>query len=105
MKLGLKLFLVFGLNFFLSGFTFNDWPLPAPFGTTIGEGETIQGKFSNASGSRGYSLYVPPGLNQKAPLLVVLHGCFQTGKQMAEGTKFNSIADQRGFLVLYPEQS
>lgn len=68
-------------------------------------GKTVSGNFSNDFGSRGYQIYTPKHLATNAGLLVVLHGCFQTGDQMATGAEFNKYADERGFAVLYPEQS
>ncbi|RKP57880.1 esterase [Pararobbsia silviterrae] len=58
----------------------------------------------------GYGIYVPPakgggGSGNKRPLVVMLHGCKQTGEEFAQGTRMNAIADEYGFVVLYPEQS
>ena len=51
-------------------------------------------------------IYSPPGLaaNVKAPLVVVLHGCFQNAKIVAKQTDWNKLADKYGFRVLYPQQ-
>lgn len=38
-----------------------------------------------------------------APLVVVLHGCTQQATSMAPGG-FESLADERGFHILYPQQ-
>jgi poly(hydroxyalkanoate) depolymerase family esterase len=53
-----------------------------------------------------YSLYVPTTYRSDTPtmLLVMLHGCTQTPQDFAQGTGMNNWAEQRGFLVLYPEQ-
>lgn len=58
-------------------------------------------------GSRAYTVYTPPGLrrNTPVPLVVVLHGCNQSGMDAALGTDVNAFADRAGFVVLYPEQS
>jgi poly(hydroxyalkanoate) depolymerase family esterase len=58
-------------------------------------------------GSRSYAVYTPPGLRRGAPvpLVVVLHGCNQSGMDAALGTDVNAFADRAGFVVLYPEQS
>lgn len=81
--------------------SFPDSPLPGLPGSSAGG---TKGTFANGFGSRGYTLYVPKRLNPNEGLLVVLHGCFLTGDQMAAGTEFNKYADQKGFAVLYPEQ-
>lgn len=53
-----------------------------------------------------YGLYVPPARGKgKRALVVMLHGCKQTSEEFAQGTRMNAIADEYGFVVLYPEQS
>ena len=60
----------------------------------------------NAGGSRAYWLYLPPGGNRPhRPLVVFLHGCNQTGEEAAAATHFNTLAAQRGFAVVYPQQN
>jgi poly(hydroxyalkanoate) depolymerase family esterase len=56
--------------------------------------------------SRVYWLYLPPGLRtgSKVPLVVYLHGCEQTGPDAAIGTRFNQLASQENFIVVYPQQ-
>jgi len=41
---------------------------------------------------------------KKIPLVVVLHGCSQNAKIIAEATGWNKLADSLQFIVLYPEQ-
>jgi len=59
------------------------------------------------TGSRSYAVYTPPGLRRgtPVPLVVVLHGCNQSGRDAARGTDVNAFADRAGFVALYPEQS
>jgi poly(hydroxyalkanoate) depolymerase family esterase len=63
-------------------------------------------EFSNESGTRAYKVYVP-ATNPDAPraMVVMLHGCTQSAVDFAAGTQMNRLADEHGFLVVYPEQS
>jgi poly(hydroxyalkanoate) depolymerase family esterase len=53
-----------------------------------------------------YWLYLPasapPG---PLPMVVMLHGCEQTVAHFAQGTRMNALAEEKGFAVLYPQQS
>jgi poly(hydroxyalkanoate) depolymerase family esterase len=55
---------------------------------------------------RHYLLYLPGrhAATKSWPLLVMLHGCKQDPVTFSSGTRMNQLADQQGFLVLYPEQ-
>jgi poly(hydroxyalkanoate) depolymerase family esterase len=55
--------------------------------------------------ARGYRLYVPAVPMDPPALVVLLHGCKQDAQDFAAGTRMNEVADEEGFLVLYPEQS
>lgn len=48
--------------------------------------------------------YVPGGLPDGAPLVVVLHGCTQTAAGYDLGSGWSTLADQAGFALLFPEQ-
>ena len=54
---------------------------------------------------RNFLLHVPPFdlVGQPQPLVIVIHGAFSTGKQIALESGFNHLSDQEGFLVAYPE--
>ncbi|WUR11116.1 PHB depolymerase family esterase [[Empedobacter] haloabium] len=75
----------------------------------IPEGATFESaSFANHGGSRGYKLYVPSTYKdqgQPVPLVVMLHGCTQDPDDFAAGTRMNQLAEEDGFLVLYPAQS
>lgn len=48
--------------------------------------------------------YVPENAAPGAPLVVVLHGCTQSAAAYDEGSGWSRLADQHGFVLLYPEQ-
>jgi poly(hydroxyalkanoate) depolymerase family esterase len=52
---------------------------------------------------RGYALFVPP-TPAEGPLVVALHGCWQTPEDFAVGTRLNDAAERRGLTVVYPAQ-
>ena len=56
---------------------------------------------------RDYLLYVPGGVRRRdrVPLLVMLHGCSQDARTLAQGSRMNELAEQHRFMVLYPQQS
>ena len=48
--------------------------------------------------------HVPSNLRENAPVVVVLHGCM-TGAANIADTGWNDLADARGFVAVYPQQS
>ena len=71
-------------------------------------GEWISGVAPGPAGARRFHAYVPTGLalrpGEKLPLLVMLHGCGQTGRDIAAVSRMNRLAARHRFVVLYPEQ-
>ena len=73
-----------------------------------GRGDWLSGMALGPGGARGYHLFRPADLQlqpgEKLPLVVMLHGCGQTGRDFAASTRMNALAVRQRFLVLYPEQ-
>lgn len=73
----------------------------------------LSGRYPDDLGSgafgqqRDYFLYIPTTVTwrNRVPLLVMLHGCSQDACSLAGGTRMNTLADERRFIVLYPQQS
>lgn len=66
-----------------------------------------QGDFSMATlNGRDYWIYTPSSYtgDVAAPLVVALHGCSQSATIFAVDTELNDYAEERNFIVLYPEQ-
>ena len=63
-------------------------------------------EFTAEAGSRSYKVYVPAGkpVSPRA-MVLMLHGCTQSADDFATGTQMNRLADEHGFLVVYPEQA
>jgi len=57
---------------------------------------------SNPSGARMY-IYVPDKLQTNPPILTAIHYCTGTANAFYTGTPYASLADQYGFIVIYPE--
>ncbi|MDR3608518.1 MAG: PHB depolymerase family esterase [Oligoflexia bacterium] len=70
-------------------------------------GQWTHDSFSGSTGSRDYYLYTPKNTHGQAalPLLVMLHGCSEDAQSFAAQTGMNDIAEQFGFVVVYPEQT
>ena len=73
---------------------------------SVGPGDWLAGIAGGASGMRRFRLFRPHGLlpGQRAPLIVMLHGCQQDARSFATSTRMNLLAARERFLVLYPEQ-
>ncbi len=83
----------------------------------------MQARFSSAANGQGVSdrlqplagfgpnpgalaakFHVPNGLEEGAPLVVVLHGCTQTAAGYDYHSGWSRLADEAGFALLFPEQ-
>jgi poly(hydroxyalkanoate) depolymerase family esterase len=56
---------------------------------------------NNPTGLQMY-IYVPTNVQANPPILVALHQCTGSGPEFYSSTAFASLADQYGFIVIYP---
>ena len=62
--------------------------------------------YNSPNGSRPYFVYTPENyrVGTAVPLIVMLHGCYQTAIDFATGTQMNQLAERYNFIVAYPQQ-
>jgi acetylxylan esterase len=58
--------------------------------------------FGNNPSSLQMYVYVPNSVTANPPILVALHQCTGSGPGFYSGTQFASLADQYGYIVIYP---
>ena len=53
---------------------------------------------------RSFYLHTPKSYNpnRQMPLVLVFHGSYGSGNSIANVTRFNDLAEQKGFIVVYP---
>ena len=72
-------------------------------------GQFLERSFTAPTGTRAYKVYVPAGYStesdESVPMVVMLHGCTQSPDDFAAGTRMNTLADEHGFIAVYPAQS
>jgi poly(hydroxyalkanoate) depolymerase family esterase len=69
-------------------------------------GQFVGNSYTNSAGTRGYKTYIPANYGGQAlPLVVMLHGCKQGPDDFAAATRMNELADEHGFIVVYPGQA
>ena len=63
--------------------------------------------YNDPVGKHLYYVYTPTSyqVGTQVPLIVMLHGCSQSAIDFGTGTAMNVLAEQNGFLVLYPQQT
>ncbi len=71
-------------------------------------GELVAKTFSKKtypdSRERQYQVYIPDTVtgSDPVPMVMVLHGCRQTERNMIDETGFKELADRENFIVVYP---
>ena len=89
--------IVFSLTFLLAIFHGNLYSV-AGFESFTGEKKIMHQELE-----RSYFLHVPEELKANAPLMVVIHGYTGSAKGIMDYSKMNNLADQNGFVIVYPQ--
>lgn len=63
------------------------------------------GHFGSNPGDLRAKCFVPAGLPEGAPLVVVLHGCGQSAAEYDAGSGWSTLAREAGLALLFPEQT
>ena len=71
---------------------------------TFGQ-QTIDARINHGGLERDYTLYIPASYSagNEAPLLFNFHGYTSNSWQQAFYSNFNTVADDEGFIIVYPE--
>ena len=72
-------------------------PRPRPDLTTVD-------RFGPNPGDLKMHLYEPPVRAKRCPCVIVLHGCTQTAAGYDIGSGWSRLAEEHGFVLIYPEQ-
>ncbi len=75
----------------------NVFPKTVSYGSNYAE-------ITNQGQSRNYYIYTPKSYNRNRPmpLVLVFHGDGGSGQAMSDVSRFNALAEQKGFIVVYP---
>ena len=79
-------------------------PRALPYAGPISERLRPFDRFGENPGQLNAWIYAPDSIAPEAPLVVVLHGCSQNAAVYDESSGWSRLADQHGFVLLYPEQ-
>lgn len=74
----------------------------AQFGGGGGGLQQINSFGDNPSGAKMF-VYVPTTLADAPPVVVAIHYCTGTAQAYFSGSPYRQLADEKGFVVIYPE--
>jgi polyhydroxybutyrate depolymerase len=75
-----------------------------PKSGAIAPGDYVRRMDERAGGfHRSYRAHVPPMLAADARIVIVLHGAYSTARGIEQRSGFNRLADEAGFVAVYPE--
>jgi len=60
--------------------------------------------FGTNPGALKARIYIPARVEKNPALVVILHGCTQTADGYDRGSGWSQLADEHGFMLLFPEQ-
>lgn len=78
--------------------------MPAPVAASGPDRLVDLDGFGRNPGNLRARIHVPPSLGERPALVVVLHGCTQTAAGYDSGAGWSRLADEHGFVLLFPEQ-
>ena len=67
-------------------------------------GSLTSGDYASPTGTQHYELYVPSTYKAGMPLVVALHGCTQTADTYRLLSHWDTLAEEKGFIALFPQQ-
>ena len=76
-------------------------------GSTAAPGRQFSSTFSGSGEAINYTGYVPTSYHEgnAVPLVVSLHGCTESAAEFRQLTRWDQLAEARGFIVVFPEQT
>jgi poly(hydroxyalkanoate) depolymerase family esterase len=82
-----------------------DVSLPRPRRTGP-PGQWLLDQRTSGLGGRAFDVYLPAGHRRRSrlPMVLLLHGCHQTAADFAEATRFSTVADRDGIILVLPHQ-
>jgi poly(hydroxyalkanoate) depolymerase family esterase len=77
-----------------------------PGAATAATGTLTSADYTGSEGTQHYQLYIPSTYQAgtPVPLVVALHGCSQTADQFRLLTRWDALAEAKGFIVVFPQQ-